>query len=298
MGHTPTPTFLGPASPMDAVAFFKAVGPMSNAFSRAAHDREERRSTGEPGRRDRAPGRLVLWGAFHQDGWKAICSRTSGPNSAPPWNLVARAQGSARVRRIPTRRPSARLCRFGSPDRGGMSWGIASTWKRLLDEEDLPVVADLAGDQARPAALEWLESAAPILARVSRDLVAANPPFAFLHRDARSDNLRWLDGRLRLFDWPHVGVGPAEFDAAAFAQSVTAEDGPRPVGHGVVRGAGASQGGRRGRLGRGARRLFCHARRRTGYSGSPSPPRVPAAAASGDAGLGRPEFWALASRTG
>lgn len=29
-------------------------------------------------------------------------------------------------------------------------------------------------------------------------------------------------------DWPHVGVGPAEYDVAAFAQSVTTEDGPAP----------------------------------------------------------------------
>jgi hypothetical protein len=31
-----------------------------------------------------------------------------------------------------------------------------------------------------------------------------------------------------LFDWPHLGIGPAEYDLAAFAQSVTAEGGVEP----------------------------------------------------------------------
>ncbi|MHB0878477.1 MAG: hypothetical protein ACYC5O_20770 [Anaerolineae bacterium] len=44
----------------------------------------------------------------------------------------------------------------------------------------------------------------------------------------RSDNLRWVGGRLRLFDWPHAGVGPGEADAIEFAQTVTAEGGVEP----------------------------------------------------------------------
>jgi hypothetical protein len=31
-----------------------------------------------------------------------------------------------------------------------------------------------------------------------------------------------------MFDWPFASVGPAEFDAAAFAQAVAAEGGPTP----------------------------------------------------------------------
>jgi aminoglycoside phosphotransferase (APT) family kinase protein len=73
-----------------------------------------------------------------------------------------------------------------------------------------------------------LEAAAPALARTAAGLGAAGPPHAFLHRDTRSDNLRWVGGRLRLVDWPHVGVGPPEEDLAAFAQSVAVEGGPEP----------------------------------------------------------------------
>ena len=57
---------------------------------------------------------------------------------------------------------------------------------------------------------------------------AAEPPHALLHRDTRSDNLRWLQGRLRLVDWPYAAVGPLEEDVAGFVQSITVEGGPKP----------------------------------------------------------------------
>ena len=61
------------------------------------------------------------------------------------------------------------------------------------------------------------------------DLAAClQPPYVLLHLDTRSDNLRWTKGRLRLFDWPFAAVGPAELDAATFAQGVAAEGGPAP----------------------------------------------------------------------
>src|SRR5438270_3352670 len=68
-GYTPTPTFrLRLADGRGA--FFKAVGPASNAFSRAAHDREERiyRELGDLIARW-APAFL---GSFHHEEWKVI----------------------------------------------------------------------------------------------------------------------------------------------------------------------------------------------------------------------------------
>lgn len=40
--------------------------------------------------------------------------------------------------------------------------------------------------------------------------------------------MRWVRGKLYLLDWPHVRVGPAEFDLVAFAQSITIESGLAP----------------------------------------------------------------------
>jgi len=84
------------------------------------------------------------------------------------------------------------------------------------------------GDAEVTTAMRWLEAATPTLTQAARSLDTIGPPHAFLHRDTRSDNLRWTPGGLRLVDWPHVGVGPPEEDVAAFAQSVTTEGGPLP----------------------------------------------------------------------
>ena len=59
-----------------------------------------------------------------------------------------------------------------------------------------------------------------------RELERARPPFALLHFDTRSDNVRIQGDRLRIFDWPFATAGPAEFDVVAFCQAVAAEGGP------------------------------------------------------------------------
>jgi thiamine kinase-like enzyme len=59
-------------------------------------------------------------------------------------------------------------------------------------------------------------------------LLKLRPPFAFMHFDTRSDNIRLQGKLLRLFDWNFACAGPIEFDAAAFAQSILMEGGPEP----------------------------------------------------------------------
>jgi thiamine kinase-like enzyme len=220
-GYTPTPTYRLRLAD-ERRAFFKAVGPDSNAFARAAHAREERVYL-------ELADLITPWapdffGTFQRDAWQVILLEDLGPKSAPPWapglaRRVARSFGefhrATLGKPLPhwLPRPEQRLPLL---DR---------LWLWMEDPDQVRAVADLAGDFSNEA-IRWLEAAAPILARASRGLVDAGPPVAFLHRDVRSDNLRWANGRLRLVDWPHVGVGPAEYDAAAFAQSVAAEDGP------------------------------------------------------------------------
>src|SRR5262249_36786017 len=101
-------------------------------------------------------------------------------------------------------------------------------WTRVAEESDgLRAVAALAGDAADNAR-EWLPSALPLLSRLA-DVAANLPgPYALLHSDTRSDNLRFTGGRLYLFDWPWAEVGRPEFDLAAVAQSVTVAGGVPP----------------------------------------------------------------------
>jgi Ser/Thr protein kinase RdoA (MazF antagonist) len=62
-----------------------------------------------------------------------------------------------------------------------------------------------------------------LLRSVSSTLLTAPAPPQLLHTDARSDNLRWKNGRLYLVDWAEAVAGPPELDAAFFIQSIAVE---------------------------------------------------------------------------
>lgn len=223
-GYTPTPTYRLLLT-NGRRAFFKAVSPDSNDFARAAHSREERvyrelvHLIG--------PWAPAFYGAFACDGWQVLLLEDLGPKSAPPWTTtlarrVARAYGDFHAATLGQPIPSwvPRPARYGA---------MTSRWAWATEPDALDRVSGLVNGAAEAStAMRWLEAATPTLAQVARSLDTVGPPYAFLHRDTRSDNLRWTPDGLRLVDWPHVGAGPPEEDAVAFAQSVTTEGGPRP----------------------------------------------------------------------
>ena len=97
------------------------------------------------------------------------------------------------------------------------AWSFAS--------DDLERLAAMAvGHEGEAKA--WLQAHSAELREAAAEIADPALARALLHVDVRSDNLRFVNGRLHLFDWPHVAVGPPEFDAAAFAQTVPIEGGP------------------------------------------------------------------------
>ncbi len=223
-GYTPTPTYrLRLAN--GRRAFFKAVSPDSNDFARAAHNREERvyRELGHL----IGPWAPACYGAFACDAWHVLLLEDLGPKSAPPWT-------TALTRRVVRAYGDFHQATLGQPTpswvpRTGQDESTGSRWDWATEPDALGRVSALVDDDAQVmAALRWLDVAAPTLAQAARSLGAVGPPHALLHRDTRSDNLRWTPAGLRLVDWPHAGVGSPEEDAAAFVQSVTAEGGPLP----------------------------------------------------------------------
>jgi thiamine kinase-like enzyme len=87
--------------------------------------------------------------------------------------------------------------------------------------------AVLAGSKASEAE-EWIKTHGPVLAEVSARLSDDSFNRILIHGDVRSDNLRLVDGRLVMFDWPQASNFPPEFDLTGFAQSMTVEGGPDP----------------------------------------------------------------------
>jgi phosphotransferase family enzyme len=221
-GYGPAPTFRLRLADGRGV-FFKGIHGASNEFAQRALSSEERVY--------RELGALItpwaprFYGAVAVDDWRALLLEDLGPKSAPPWTL-ALARDAARD-----------FAAFHAHTLGcAMPGWLESftddaadiTWERVEEETGgFGRLAELACDHASNAHA-WLRAAQPQLARVA-SLVGAIPgPYALIHGDVRSDNLRVVNGHLRLFDWPFAQRGLPEFDLVEFAQSVTVDGGPEP----------------------------------------------------------------------
>jgi hypothetical protein len=220
-GYAPSPTFRLILEG-GARLVFKGVSPASNAhMHRALEDKE------------RVYRELASWiqpwapafhGSFRVADWHVLLLEDLGRASVPPWSrstIEQAMRGYAAFHRHSLGQPV--------PDwvsRRGLHT-FARTWAKLAaDDDGLENLAGLAGER-RDDALGWTRSALPDLGAAAEALLNVEPPDALLHFDTRSDNLRLQPGgRLRLFDWPYVSLGPPELDVAAFAQSITCEGGP------------------------------------------------------------------------
>jgi hypothetical protein len=171
-----------------------------------------------------APWAPKFYGSFAYDGWHILLLEDLGPRSVPPWTSTkARiaARSYARFHRKTWGKHAPRsVSRTGYLE-------YATFWRSLRKTGEIARTASLAARRAAEAE-EWLAVAFPVFVGHERRLEKARPPFALLHFDTRSDNIRIQGERLRIFDWPFATVGPAEFDVVAFCQAVAAEGGPSP----------------------------------------------------------------------
>lgn len=224
-------------------AFFKAVNATSNDHMRRAMEREERvyRELGTL----LHPWAPAFLGALHHEDWHALLLEDCGPADVPPWTerkvaLATRSYAdfhrSTLGRELPDWLGREHHAHFASMWRdlaeteGGLRHLAALADGRILGEQGDGAPSDGAADgevgERAAEARAWLDAHLGTLAAVAVPLAAAPPPYALIHFDTRSDNVRVGRGQLRIFDWPFASEGPVEFDVAAFAQSVEAEDGP------------------------------------------------------------------------
>ncbi|MGH2355129.1 MAG: phosphotransferase, partial [Chloroflexota bacterium] len=168
----------------------------------------------------------AFYESFKRADWHVLLLEDVGPASVPPWT-DAKARHAARSYGDFHRATFGKALPRWLPRR--RRWEpFGAFWQGLAGEPGgLEGVASLAGDRAGEARA-WLVAALPVLREASAGLARVRAPYSFLHFDTRSDNLRIGGNRVRIFDWNHACVGPPEFDAAAFAQSVACEGGPAP----------------------------------------------------------------------
>jgi fructosamine-3-kinase len=163
-----------------------------------------------------------FYGSFGRDGWHVLLLEDLGPRSVPPWTPAKARKAARSYARFHRKTLGERLPRSLSRTD---HVEYARFWRTLAKTSEIARTASLARRRA-PEAEEWLAVALPVLIAHERDLEKARPPFALLHFDTRSDNVRLHGDRLRIFDWPFATVGPAEVDVVAFSQAIAAEGGP------------------------------------------------------------------------
>lgn len=204
-------------------AFFKASYPLpAGSGVRWSIEPEEKRYRAlAPWIEDWSPHFI---GSFRSDGWHVLLMEDLGPATMPPWTPQSTRRAARSYATFHRTTLGAELPRMLSRTQH-RQFGIF--WRRIAENAGTANTAALARRRADEAR-EWLDVALPVLRHLERGLVRARRPFALLHFDTRSDNVRLRGHRLVMFDWPNASVGPAEFDVAAFAQAVTAEDGPAP----------------------------------------------------------------------
>jgi hypothetical protein len=202
---------------------FKGTYDTAFAQIRWALDREER--VYRDLRQVIAPWAPDLYGSIEHADWHVLLLEDLGPTSVPPWTgrkatAAMHSYADFHASTLGTELPD------WLPRRDHVE--LAGSWRELAGEPGgLVQLAELAGSQSHTAQ-RWLQAALSTLTSVSDSLSQAGPPYALLHLDTRSDNIRLRHGRLLMFDWPLVAVGPPEVDVAAFIQSIACEDGPNP----------------------------------------------------------------------
>jgi hypothetical protein len=204
--------------------FFKGTNRTSNEFAHRALAREERvyRELSSV----IGPWAPQFHAVLQHDDWQVLLLEDVGPKTVPPWipattRRIVQAYAAFHTRTLDSKelplwlpRPSQSLPRV--------------TWSRVAAESDgLRRVAALVRGHSEEA-LDWLQTTLPLWCQLADTAADLPGPYALLHGDTRSDNLRFTGGRLCLFDWPSAEVGRPEFDVVAFAQSVTVEGGVDP----------------------------------------------------------------------
>lgn len=220
-GYGPSPTF---RLRLDdgRRAFLKAVWPGSNEYQRGAHSRElQVYAELEPLISNWSPQMIS---EFDSGEWRVMLLEDLGPKSAPPWTTSS-------VKRI-----STQLAAFHESTLGiELPEWLPSTsdavnprliqWTFDLEDPVHQKLAALARPTAKDAA-QWLSTHLPVPEESTAEYYRHGDGTCLLHMDLRSDNLRIVVGRLKLFDWPHVALGGPELDCVLFAQSVEVEGGP------------------------------------------------------------------------
>jgi hypothetical protein len=106
------------------------------------------------------------------------------------------------------------------------SKGVTDNWLNIKNSSDERNYFLGLFQENRNEAETWLDAVIDTLITIESELMRPDQPWGLIHNDIRSDNLRFRDGNLVLFDWALACRGPLIFDAGFFFPSIEGEGGP------------------------------------------------------------------------
>lgn len=220
-GYGPSATFVLTLEDGRRV-FFKGVYPLPEGSAvRWSLDVEERvyRGLGDAIN----PWAPRYLGSVREAGWHAMLLEAVTGRRFPPWTERTTARAARSYGRFHASTLGRTLPRWLPRDE---HVEFADFWRGIAaDRKAFDRLVGSAGERRRHAE-SWLTAHLDELAAAASTLATIASPFALLHLDTRSDNVRLDRDLLRMFDWPFAAAGPAEIDLAAFAQSIESEGGP------------------------------------------------------------------------
>jgi hypothetical protein len=222
-GYSPSPTFRLRLAD-GGRAFAKALSPDASDVMRNSFLGEVR--TYESLADSIADWAPTMLGHKAVDGWEILLLEDLGNDCPLPWSQATATdivQCFARFH-IATRKTSLpNWVRHSADwlDSEGDLWDWTTSPSKARER------ASVGGYQANRMAA-WFSEHGPLLHDTASQLLDASVAPQLIHRDVRSDNLRWADGQLYLLDWACVAASAVEYDVVAFAQTITVESGIDP----------------------------------------------------------------------
>ncbi|MBS4195163.1 phosphotransferase [Lederbergia citri] len=162
------------------------------------------------------------FGSVSVDGWHLLLLEDlGGTKKVPPWSEKLGMQAVRDIASFHLRGISE-----GTKVEILDGDGIADNWNTIKNNHDEWNCFLELFQEDRVEAESWLDSVIDVLMMAEKELLLRDQPWGLIHTDIRSDNLRFRNGNLVLFDWALVRRGPLMFDVGFFFPSVEGEGGP------------------------------------------------------------------------
>ncbi|MED1203577.1 phosphotransferase [Heyndrickxia acidicola] len=107
------------------------------------------------------------------------------------------------------------------------SKGVTDNWINIKNSNDERNYFLGLFSEKKSDAESWLEEVIDTMITIEAEYMNLDQPWGLIHKDIRSDNLRFRDGSLLLFDWALACRGPLLFDVGFFLPSIEGEGGPK-----------------------------------------------------------------------